>query len=278
MSEDRSPASFVDKLQSHPSEDWDSDPGSDAVNWRKSNENASNKLVQSTTFPDSPRIRIRSWNLKAAKSNKKTGDVLLKNKIQINWTEEHSGVNNSEQTSNLWNPFTALQNQSFKLICNAFSDISERDYKKIANLNWTKRVSTFNLLEGRSDIKRDILNQTKKQFSSLKFRSQATKSVNEDIVDLVNTLVSRNNELPTNSKSDSLLLTRCDQLNIIDIGTQISNSQLKYDLWNIETVRSLSQERIDDIIAKLSKSIESLKNWRGIGELLKKNIEEWIQR
>ena len=74
------------------------------------------------------------------------------------------------------------------------------------------------------------MNQTKKQFSSFKFRSQATKSVNEDIVDLVNTLVSRNSELPTNSKNDSALLTRCDQLNIIDIGTQISNSQLKYDL------------------------------------------------
>ena len=42
-------------------------------------------------------------------------------------------------------------------------------------------------------------------------------------------------------------------------------------------VLSLSQERIDDIVAKLSKAIEDFKSLKDILELLQNNIEQLIQ-
>ena len=91
--------------------------------------------------------------------------------------------------------------------------------------------------------------------------------VNEDILNLINILADGNSELYTDNKSNNALLTSCDQLKIIDIGTKTLISQLKYDHLNIEAVLSLSQERIDDIVAKLSNAIDALKSWKNIGEL-----------
>ena len=122
------------------------------------------------------------------------------------------------------------------------------------------------------------MKQIKKRFSSLRFRNQVVDLVNEDVLRLINIYDDGNSALSTDNKSNNALLTSCEQLKIIDIGTKILNSQLKYDLLNIETILLLFQERICDIFAKLSKAIEALKSWKGIGELLKNNIEKWIQR
>ena len=98
--------------------------------------------------------------------------------------------------------------------------------------------------------------------------------VYEDVLILINILAEGNSELSTDNKSNNVLLTSCDQLKIIDIGTKILNPQLKHDLLNIKTALSLSQEGINDIVAKLSKAIEVLKSWKGIAELLKNNIKK----
>ena len=63
---------------------------------------------------------------------------------------------------------------------------------------------------------------------------------------------------------------------IIDIGTKILNPQLKYYLISKQFYRCLKKELM--ISLQNYQGNQGSQSCRGIGELLKNNIKQWIQR
>ena len=105
----------------------------------------------------------------------------------------------------------------------------------------------FNPNEDWSNLKRELLNQANKLYSSLKIRSKTADIITEDINTYLDHISWKNIELLCENHSECELLSSDYQLKITEIGIQISNSQHEIDLTDINIVSLLSQNRVNSI-------------------------------
>ena len=235
-------------------------------------------MSQSKDLWDYPSVRKWSWTLILKSIGEQTPNEIIKCNSCLDPSCMNKAQNNMKQVTHQYDQLLILFKQAFELIEKMLSNISENEHKKLANADWKKFFWVFNPDEDWSNLKRVLLNQANKQYSSLKIRNKTADIIAEDITTYLDHISWKNTELLCDNHSEWELLSSDYQLKITEIGIQISNSQHEIDLTDINTVSWLSQNRVNSIHETISKTVQTLKNTKGIGKLLKSCIVDWIQR
>ena len=159
-----------------------------------------------------------------------------------------------------------------------FIGISNKEFDKISKINWSEYIKVHNIGSNHTKIKKKYWTEAKKQSVVIKFKKEARNSVEEEVskhrnidcMDLNGKLAESNNELKFAIDEK--------QSKIVEVSKCVANKRQKIDLMDINLIDSLSYNKMKSIHKTLAESIQKIKSWKDLGNLIKEVIHDWIQR
>ena len=165
-------------------------------------ENETKNVSQSKDLWDYPSVRKWSWTLILKSIGEQTLNEIIKCNSCLDPSCMNKAQNNMKQVTHHYDQLLILFKQAFELIEKMLSNISENEYKKLTNADWKKFFWVFNPDEDWSNLKRELMNQANKQYSSLKIRNKTADIIAEDITTYLDHISWKNAELLCNNHSE----------------------------------------------------------------------------
>ena len=175
----------------------------------------------------------------------------------------------------------SIEQVSFKilnLIKQIYTDISDKRFQIRLGIHWNKTINFDAKVDIDTNYQQKLWSQAKKKQTSLKYKKEAKKAVDDEISKRCFNYANRKPEFKQSFSSLHENLCENEQFEIIEKGNRISSKVNHIDCLNDSQLNSHLQLSNNEILAKLNESARVIQNWKTLEDFVHKNILKWTEK